>query len=227
MSTSYVLRSHRTRLPRIPLEGAIDLTYRCNNICRHCWLWLNPHSGERENELSFDEITRIADQARALGTRGWTISGGEPMLRDDFYEIFDYLTRISAGYSLNTNGTLITPRIARLMKRKGVKMIAVYGATAEVYDRVTRHPGGFEALMRGITYLKEAGAKFVVQLIPMRDNWHQWQEMVSLALLAFFRIPGGCCLVALRCGWFRAQKSPDPRPASPAVDCDRSGLSDG
>jgi hypothetical protein len=57
----------------------------------------------------------------------------------------------------------------------------LYGATAEVYDAITRHPGGFEEVMRGFAYLREAGAGFTVQLIPMRANWHQWDRMVELA----------------------------------------------
>jgi MoaA/NifB/PqqE/SkfB family radical SAM enzyme len=170
-----------TDMPRLPLEGHFDLTYRCNNTCRHCWLWLAPNAPAQADELSFDEIRRIADQARALGTRRWSISGGEPMLRDDFPAIFDYLTRQATTYSLNTNGTLITPQIAQLLKRKGTKMIALYGATAEVYDAVTRHDGGFEKAMRGFRYMQEAGAGFVVQLIPMHENWHEWEQMQELA----------------------------------------------
>jgi hypothetical protein len=61
-----------------------------------------------------------------MGCRKWAISGGEPMLRSDFSEIFDYITPKSLSYSLNTNGTLINPHIARLMKRKGSKMVAVF-----------------------------------------------------------------------------------------------------
>lgn len=123
----------------------------------------------------------MVDQARALGTRQWAISGGEPMLRDDFAELFDYVTAKATAWTLNTNGTLITPETARLLRRKGGKMVAVYGATAEVYDHVTRSPGGFEALLQGLHYLKEAGAGFIVQLIPMRDNWRQWDEMIAFA----------------------------------------------
>lgn len=168
-------------LPRLPLKATVDLTYRCNNSCRHCWLWLPAGAPEQDDELGTDEWRDVIDQARALGTHDWGISGGEPMLRPDFAEIFDYATSRAVRYSLNTNGTLITPEIARLLRRKGSKMVAVYGATAEVYDRVTRHPGGFEALVQGLSYLKEAGAGFMVQLIPMRENWHQWDEMVEFA----------------------------------------------
>jgi MoaA/NifB/PqqE/SkfB family radical SAM enzyme len=169
------------QLPRLPLEGSLDLTYRCNNTCRHCWVWLAPASPAAATELSLDEIRRIVDEARAMGCQRWKLSGGEPMLRDDFVEIFDHVTCKAVSYSLNTNGTLITPAIAALMKRKGTKMVALYGATAEVYDDVTRNPGGFEAAMRGFAYLREAGASFIVQLIPMKSNWHQWDAMQELA----------------------------------------------
>ena len=169
------------KIPRLPLEGNIDLTYRCNNNCLHCWLSLPADSPRKKEELTFDEIRRIVDDARAMGCQRWSISGGEPLLRPDFKEIFDYLTRKAVSYSLNTNGTLITPEIAQLLKRKGTKMIALYGATAEVYDKITHHPGGFEKLMCGFQYLKEAGAGFIVQLIPMRENYHQWNEMIALA----------------------------------------------
>ena len=172
---------HFDRLPRIPLEGKIDLTYRCDNNCLHCWLWRPANSPEQKDELTFDEIKNIVDQARAMGTQKWSISGGEPMLRLDFPEIFDYVTSKAVSYSLNTNGTLITPAIAQQLKLKGTKMIALYGATAETYDKVTRHPGGFEMAMRGFRYMQEAGAGFIVQLVPMRVNWHEWQQMVELA----------------------------------------------
>ena len=146
-------------IPRLPLKGSIDLTYRCNNNCRHCWLSLPANAPEKKNELTFDEIPRIVDESRAMGCQRWSISGGEPLLRPDFPEIFDYLTRKVVTYSLNTNGTLITPEIARLLKRKGTKMIALYGVTAEIYDHITRNPGGFEKVMRGFEYLTEAGCR--------------------------------------------------------------------
>ena len=199
--TDFVRLTKTGDTPRLPLEGHLDLTYRCNNTCRHCWLWLPPNAREQQDELSFDEIRRIADEVRALGCRKWSISGGEPMLRDDFPAIFDYLTRKATTYSLNTNGTLITPEIAQLLKRKGTKMIALYGATAETYDRVTRHEGGFEQAMRGFRYLQEAGAGFTVQLIPMRDNWHEWEQMQELAksLSRHWRV-GAAWLYLSACG---------------------------
>jgi radical SAM protein with 4Fe4S-binding SPASM domain len=180
----YAKTKNIKELPRLPLQGNIDLTYRCNNNCRHCWLRIAPDFPQQEKELTFDEIRSIVDQARRMGCNRWSISGGEPMIRPDFAEIFDYLTKgerpFALAYSINTNGALITPKIAQLLKRKGAKMVALYGATAEVHDYITRNPGSFEATMRGFAYLKEAGAGFTVQLIPMKDNYHQFKEMVKL-----------------------------------------------
>jgi len=181
MTQEYLAELKIKNLSRLPLEGSIDLTYRCNNNCRHCWLSIPPESQEKKDELSFEEIKGIVNEARAMGCRMWSISGGEPMLRPDFPEVFDYLTRNFVSYSLNTNGTLITPEIAKLMKRKGSKMVALYGATAKVHDHITRNPGSFEATMRGFRYLKEAGAGFTVQLIPMKDNYHHFKKMIKLA----------------------------------------------
>jgi hypothetical protein len=181
LTSGYFTYARGTKLPRIPLKAYIDITHRCNNRCRHCWLWMPDEPEERAAELTTEEWRAVVDQARALGTRDWAISGGEPMLREDFTEIFEYVTAKSTRYSLNTNGTLITPKIAQLLQRKGNKMVAVYGATAEVYDHVTRNPGGFEALLQGLAYLKEAGVGFTMQLIPMRDNWHQWEDMLAFA----------------------------------------------
>ncbi len=61
---------------RLPLEGSLDVTYRCNNNCRHCWLRLAPQAQEIRNELSFEEIRRIFEDARRMGCRSWSFSGG-------------------------------------------------------------------------------------------------------------------------------------------------------
>jgi radical SAM protein with 4Fe4S-binding SPASM domain len=67
------------------------------------------------------------------------------------------------------------------MRRKGIKIVALYGASAEVHDHITRTPGSYDSVMQGIAYLKEAVADFTVQVIPMRDNYHQLDGMKALA----------------------------------------------
>jgi len=215
--SGYKQRHYLTEIPRLPLEGNLDLTYRCNNNCLHCWLRIPARAKEGQQELSLDEVKHLVDEARKLGCQKWSISGGEPMLRPDFAEIFTYITDKSVSYNLNTNGTLITPEIARLLKRKGNKMVALYGATADLHDHITRNPGSFEATMRGLAYLKEAGAGFTVQIVPMRDNYRQFDEMVDLAqsLSPHYRI-GAAWLYFSACGSRRrnsaiAHQRLDPR----------------
>lgn len=138
-------------------------------------------SNLRARELSFERIRDITTQARKLGCNHWSLSGGEPMLRADFAEFFDFLTRQSVTYDLNTNGTLITPSIAKLLTRRGYIMVALYGADAHTHDHITRNPGSFEACLQGMAYLREASVDFTVQIVPMRDNYHQLEEMNRLA----------------------------------------------
>jgi len=179
--SKYVTFKTVENIPRIPAEAKFNITYRCNNNCRHCWLRIPSNSPEKQKELSLEEIKGIVDEARKLGCRRWYISGGEPMLRPDFIEIFDYIIKNCASYLLSTNGTLITPKIAQLMKKRGAKMVSLYGATAKVHDHITRRPGSFEAATRGLSYLKEANVGFTVQITPMRDNYHQFDKMIDLA----------------------------------------------
>jgi radical SAM protein with 4Fe4S-binding SPASM domain len=168
-------------LPRVPSRGNLDLTYRCNNNCLHCWLKIPQDAIEKNDELTIGEIKKIVDEARIVGSRKWSISGGEPMLHEAFVEILDYITATTTSCALNTNGTLITPKIAKLMKKNRANAIALYGATADVHDRITRTPGSFEAMMRGIAYLKEAGADFSIQIFLMKYNHHQYKQMLALA----------------------------------------------
>ena len=91
LPSEYVSIRKADSMPRLPLEGNIDLTYRCNNDCRHCWVRLPANAPEKADELSFDEIRHIADEARAMGCRKWNISGGEPMIRPDYPGTFKYL----------------------------------------------------------------------------------------------------------------------------------------
>ncbi|MCF7811942.1 radical SAM protein [bacterium] len=168
-------------LPRLPLSGSLDLTWRCNNNCRHCWVNIPENGASQADELSFDEIVAILKEAKFLGCRNISLSGGEPMLREDFEEIFAFVINNFASYTLNTNATLITPSIAQLMRKPGSKLISIYGADANVHDRITRRRGSYDKMMQGITYLKEAGAKFAIQIVPMRDNLHQYNDMGKFA----------------------------------------------
>ncbi len=122
------------------------------------------------------------------------------MLREDFSEIFGYLACNADSCSINTNGTLITPKVARLLKYPGTKLVSLYGANARVHDYITRNPGSFDLMISGLRYLKEAGVDFIVNIIPLKSNYHQFKQMLGLAeSLSKYQQIGAAWL------WFSAQ----------------------
>ncbi len=181
LETNYSERKNIFYAPRIPLRGDFFLTYRCNNNCRHCWNRVANCEKISQSELSLEQIKTIVNQARKNGAREWSLSGGEPLLRGDFLDIFMYIKENSAACSLNTNGTLITRKIAPFLCGPGVKAISLYGATAKTHDYITRRPGSFEETIRGARYLKEAKVSSIMQIILLKDNQDEFKNMVSLA----------------------------------------------
>lgn len=182
---SHVVSSRSVSFPRLPLEAELDLTYRCNNNCRHCWLRIPADAEDASEELSADRIREIVEEARSLGCRTWSISGGEPLLRPDFADIFEIIIKRAASFTLNTNGTLLTPSTARLFaergKNKGKILISIYGSEADIHDHITRTPGSHEALLQGIACLREARAEFTLQIVVMKDNFGDYGKMVEWA----------------------------------------------
>jgi|GEM_PF-3132876 organic radical activating enzyme len=108
MRDAYTSTRTLADLPRIPLKGSIDLTYRCNNRCRHCWVWTD----KGEGELTKEEIFDIVDQARAMGCREWAISGGEPMQKKGKIEFYIRNIQVSGiGYPYPDNSNIIIDKI--------------------------------------------------------------------------------------------------------------------
>ena len=123
---------------RLPLSFDLEVTARCNNDCRHCYI--NLPAGDRAaraKELSLAEISRIADEAVSLGVVWCLITGGEPLLRDDFCDLYLALKRKGLLLSVFTNATLINEEHIRLFKRYPPRDIevSVYGVAQETYER--------------------------------------------------------------------------------------------
>ncbi|KKL06923.1 hypothetical protein LCGC14_2591200 [marine sediment metagenome] len=108
----------RTEEKRIPLSAEIELTERCNNNCVHCYINLAANDEEaRKRELSFREIRDIVDETVQMGCFWWLITGGEPLVREDFVDIYLYLKKKGLLTSVFTNATLITPELVSLFKK--------------------------------------------------------------------------------------------------------------
>ena len=168
---------------RVPLAGAIELTRRCNNRCRHCYNNLPAAAPQAlAEELRTDELTRILDEAAAAGCVWLLLTGGEIFLRPDFREIYTHAKRHGLLVTLFTNGTLVTPEVADFLanQRPFSIEITLYGATRATYERVTGTPGSFGQCLRGIGHLRERGLPLQLKATVSTLNRHEIQEMKRL-----------------------------------------------
>lgn len=169
---------------RYPLGGTIELTERCNLSCVHCYI--NQPAAirqDRQGEMTTAEVKKVIDMITAAGCLYLLLTGGEPMLRPDFDEIYRYAKQKGMLISLFTNGTLLTPEIADLLAAMSVYSIEIslYGATRETYEAVTRHPGSFKRCLNGINLLKERGLPLGLKSVLLRTNKHELEAMRQLA----------------------------------------------
>ena len=170
----------KTRAKRIPLSFGVELTARCNNDCRHCYI--NLPAGDRtaiDKELSFEEIKRIVDEAARLGALWCLLTGGEPLLRRDFVSIYLYMKKKGLLVSVFTNATLITEEHAGLFRKYPPRdlEVSVYGVTQQTYERVTRRAGSYAAFMRGLELLIDSGVRVRLKAMALRSNLHEMPEI--------------------------------------------------
>jgi len=162
---------------RLPLSFELEITARCNNDCRHCYINL-PASDTtaKKKELSLEEIERIADEAVSMGALWCLITGGEPLLREDFSDIYMALKKKGLLISVFTNACLVGDKHIRLFKKYPPRDIEVstYGVTRKTYERVTRQPGSFDAFMRGLDLLLGAGVRVRFKAMALRSNMHEF-----------------------------------------------------
>ena len=158
------------------LTFTLEATARCNNNCAHCYNNLPAGDSEaKRQELTREEINRIAGEAVALGALSCLITGGEPLLREDFSGIYLDLKRKGLLVSVFTNATLINEDHIELFKRYPPRDIevSVYGVTEETYERVTRRRGSFAAFLRGLNLLLENHIKVRFKAMALRSNLHE------------------------------------------------------
>lgn len=172
---------NKLRAARAPLSFEVELTARCNNDCRHCYINLPPGDlAAKTAELSAAEILDLAEQATGLGAVWCALTGGEPLLRDDFEQIFMGLKRLGLLVGVLTNACLVTPSHAEMFKRYPPRdvEVTVYGATPQTYEAVTRRPGSFAAFERGLALLVDAGVKVRLKAMALRSNLHEF-DLIS------------------------------------------------
>lgn len=151
-------------------------TRTCNLKCRHCYM--SSDAKKYQNELTTAEAKQFIDDLADFNVPVLLFSGGEPLIRPDFFELADYAAEKGVRPTLSTNGTLITPEVARKIKDIGVGYVGIsLDGLREVNDKFRGKAGAFEAAMNGIKNCvavdQRVGLRFTI-------NHHNIQELENI-----------------------------------------------
>jgi radical SAM protein with 4Fe4S-binding SPASM domain len=162
----------------IPLSVHLDLTYRCNERCVHCYL---DHTDK--GEMTTAEIKHLLDEMAEAGVFILTLSGGEIFLRKDFFEILEYARQLTFCVKLKTNAILIREREAARIRDLGVEaiQISIYSHRPEVHDAITLIPGSLKRSLDAIRFLKSQGLRVIMANVLMIQNAGDYPGVRALA----------------------------------------------
>lgn len=168
---------------RIPLQGNLEITYKCNLKCRHCYARYGNGESPIGDELTSGEICNIIDQLVDEGFLYLTLTGGELLIRPDFYSVYEYAKNKGVLITLLTNGTLINAETLDLFSRLPPfdVEISLYGATQKTYESITRVRGSFNCCIKGIRNLLDIGVPVCLKTIVMNLNVHELVQMKEFA----------------------------------------------
>ena len=176
--------TRRVMAARIPLDGSIELTHRCNLRCVHCYLG-DQHAirEHRREEMTTRQVMTLIDEVVEAGALNLTFSGGDPMVRKDFAELFVYAIKKGLLVTVFCDGVLISERIVEVFKEYPPRMVevSIYGATRETYESITQVKGSFQRCLAGVERLHENSLRFTLKTVLMTVNRHELEDMRALA----------------------------------------------
>jgi radical SAM protein with 4Fe4S-binding SPASM domain len=172
----------------VPIAGnnklrmiAWEVTRSCNLNCVHCRAAAScgPYAGE----LSTEKCLKLIDEIATVSSPVIILTGGEPLLRPDIFEIATYGTNKGLRMVMATNGTLVTPAVVRKMIESGIKRVSISidGKDAASHDAFRQEKGAFAGAMAGIEALKDAGMEFQINTTITTANLKQIKDILELA----------------------------------------------
>jgi AdoMet-dependent heme synthase len=146
----------------VPRWLAWEITGRCNLNCIHCRSSSGPEADPEE--FTTGEALRLIDEISAYASPVIVLSGGEPLLRGDWFELARYGTAKGLRMCLATNGTLVDDTVCRQIAEAGIRMVSLSldGSTAKIHDDFRRQPGAFQGVMHAIELFRRFGIPFLI-----------------------------------------------------------------
>ncbi len=163
-----------------PIIVTYSFTRQCNLKCRHCY----SNSGEMKNQdLSQRKTLEVVEQIAKAGSRVLIFDGGEPLMREDIYDLIRYAGKLGLMTVLGTNGTLITPAVVRKLKDAGLHHCAVSidGSNPGTHEWLRGVNGCFNKAVRGAKLIQEAGIPLQINTCLNSKNQHEINEVIKLA----------------------------------------------
>ena len=161
---------------------AWEITRRCNLNCIHCRA--RSERGGYPGELDTAKCLEILDQIRNVGKPIIILTGGEPLLRDDIFDLARCGTEMGLRMVVATNGTLLTSGIVKEIGTSGIKRVSISldGADQQSHDRFRGVSGAFERAMDGIHLLKAAGVEFQINTTVTRGTVEKIKDILDMAI---------------------------------------------
>jgi len=155
-----------------PWNGQIELTYRCNLDCIHCYC---KGSEDKGKELTTGEWKEILDEIHQEGCVWLALTGGEPLIREDFLEIYAYAKEKGFIITIFTNGCLLTEEIINYLKKSPPYCIEITlnGITKNTYEAITQIPGSFSKAIEVIQKLAKNKLPLKLKVNCLKQNRHQ------------------------------------------------------
>jgi radical SAM protein with 4Fe4S-binding SPASM domain len=170
------------RFLKSPIFVWWDITRACNLNCKQCY---SASGKPAPDELSFREVLNIIDQLRKLEIFYIYFLGGEPLMRENIFDIFAYCSQKEIYTMMSTNGWFVDTETAQKLRKTGIRHVRVSldGATADVHDSIRGVPGSFDRAVEALENLKKAGIPMIgVSPTLMVDNFHQVGEIIDLSI---------------------------------------------
>ena len=158
-----------------------NLTQRCNLACKHCYMDASREAGD---EMSLEEGIHLVDDLAELKVPILIFTGGEPLLSRNFYALAFHAREVGLRTVISTNGTLITPEVARLLAEAKIRYVGVSldSSSPQRHDAFRGVVGAYDRALQGLKNARNAGLKTGLRITLTRDNWQDVPALLNLAL---------------------------------------------
>jgi len=160
---------------------AWEVTSKCNLKCVHCRSSSDIHSPE--GKFTLDKCYKLLDDISEFAKPVIVLSGGEPLLRKDIFDIAKYGTEKGFRMCMATNGVLVTDEVCEKMKDSGIKIVSLSldGSTKEIHDNFRGQSGAFDGVMNAVRLFKKHNIQFIINSSFTKRNQHDIQNVYQLA----------------------------------------------